>query len=165
MSTGHQSAGQYSDKFKSVNHCLQQIGQIWVLNTHTNMNFRTQIITQEEFYYPWSRTSNMSDPSVVIEPPDNNWRSDSRQTSQTSHSGHVSRRDQSRNKRESKKRMRQRSSSTSFSSRSASSDSRKRSRKSKISKQPHKKRRRRSTFSSSSSSSPSDNLSNDYGRY
>ena len=52
--------------------------------------------------------SNMYDPSVVIEPPDNNWRSDNRQTSQTSLSGHVSRRDQSREKHKSKKRRRHR---------------------------------------------------------
>ena len=104
----------------------------------------------------------MSDPSVVIETPDNNWRSDNKQTSQTSLSGHVSRRDQSRRKQKSKKRRIRRSSSTSSSSRSASSDSRKRSRKSKRSKHSHKKRRRRST---SSSSSPSDNQSHDYGRY
>ena len=30
----------------------QQKDQIWVLNTHTDMKFRTQQITQEEFYYP-----------------------------------------------------------------------------------------------------------------
>ena len=35
----------------------QQINQIWVLNTHTDMKFRTQQITQEEFYYSWNRTS------------------------------------------------------------------------------------------------------------
>ena len=104
--------------------------------------------------------SNMSDPSVVIEPPDNNWRSDNRQTSQTSHSGHVSRRDQSRRKHKSKKRRKHRSSSTSSSSRSLSLDSRKH-RKSKRSKQSHRKRKRRST----SSSSPLDNHSIDYGRY
>ena len=40
--------------------------------------------------------SNMSDSSVVIEPPDNNWKSDNRQTSQASLSGHISRRNQSR---------------------------------------------------------------------
>ena len=47
--------------------------------------------------------SNMSDPSVVIEPPGNNWRSDNnnenyRQIHQTSLSGRRSRRDQSRDK-------------------------------------------------------------------
>ena len=50
--------------------------------------------------------SNMSDPRVVIEPPDNNWRSDNRQTLQTSLSGRISRRDQSRSKHKSKKRRR-----------------------------------------------------------
>ena len=30
------------------------------------------IITQKEFYYPWNWTLVMSDPSVVIKPPDNN---------------------------------------------------------------------------------------------
>ena len=100
----------------------------------------------------------MSDPSVVVEPPDNNWRSDNRQTSL---SGRNSRRDQSRNKHKSKKRRRRRSSSTSSSTRSASSDSHKR--KSKRSKHSHKKRRRR--YISSSSSSVSDNQSHDYGRY
>ena len=96
--------------------------------------------------------SNMSDPNVVIKPPDNNWRSDNRQTLQTSLSGCIPRRDQSRSKHKSKKRRRRKSSSTSPSSRSASSDSCKRSRKSKRSKHSHKKRRRY-TFSSSSSSS------------
>ena len=38
----------------------------------------------------------MSDPSIIIEPPDNNWRSDNRQVSQTSLSGCISRRDQSK---------------------------------------------------------------------
>ena len=64
--------------------------QIWVLNIHLWMNLRTHLIPQEEYYYPWSRTSNMSNPSIVIEPPGINWRWDNRQTSQ---SGHVSRRD------------------------------------------------------------------------
>ena len=105
----------------------------------------------------------MPDPSVVIEPPDNNWRSDDRQTLQTSLSRRISRRDQSRSKHKYKKRRRRRSSFTSSSSRSASSESHKRSRKSKRSKHSHKKRRRRYTFSSSSSLS--DNQSHDYGRY
>ena len=35
----------------------QQRDQIWDLNTHTDMKFRTQLLTQKEFYYPWSRTS------------------------------------------------------------------------------------------------------------
>ena len=107
----------------------------------------------------------MSDPSVVIKRPDNNWISDNRQTLQTSLSGCISKRDQSRSKHKSKKRRRRRSSSTSSSSRSASSDSRKRSRKSKRSKLSHKKRRRYTSSSSSSSSSLSDNQSHDYGRY
>ena len=107
--------------------------------------------------------TNMSDPSNIIEPPDNNWRSDNIQVSQTSLSGHISRRDQSRSKHKSKKRRRRRSSSTSSSSRSASSDSCKRSRKSKRSKHSHMKRRGR--HASSSSSSLSDNQSHDYGRY
>ena len=102
--------------------------------------------------------SNMSYPSVIVEPPHNNWRSDNRQA-QTSLSGRISRRDKSRNKHKSKKRRRRRLSSTSSSSRSASSDSHKRSRKSKRSKHSHKKRRR------SSSSSLSDNQSHDCGRY
>ena len=97
--------------------------------------------------------SNMSDPSVVIEPPGNNWRSDNKQTSQTSIS-------KSRRKHESKKRRRHRSCSTSSSSRSVSSDSRKR--KSKRSKHSHKKRKRRLT---SSFSSTSDNQSDNYSRY
>ena len=105
--------------------------------------------------------SNMSDPSIVIEPPDNKWRSDNKLISQTSLSGRRSRRDQSRDKHRSKKRRRRRSSSTS-SSRSTSSDSRKR--KSKRSKHSHRKRKRRYT-SSSSSSSVSDNQVHDYGRY
>ena len=106
--------------------------------------------------------SNMSDPSIIIEPPDNNWRSDNRRFSDFPLWTYF-RRDQSRSKHKSKKRRRRRLSSTSSSSRSASSDSRKRSRKSKRSKHSHKKRRRRHT--SSSSSSLSDNQSHDYGRY
>ena len=112
--------------------------------------------------------SNMSDPCVVIKPPDNNWRLDNRQTLQTSLSGRISRRDQSRSKHKSKKNRRPRSSSSSSFSRSASSDSRKRSRKSKRSKFSHKKRRRYTSSSSSSSSSSfslSDNQSHDYGRF
>ena len=107
--------------------------------------------------------SNMSDPSIIIELPDNNWRSDNRQVTQTSLSGRISRMDQSRSKHKCKKKRSRRSSSTSSSSRSASSDSRKRSRKSKRSKHSHKKRRRHT--SSSSSSSLSNNQSHDYGRY
>ena len=104
----------------------------------------------------------MSDPSVVIELPGNNWRSDNnnKQIPQTSLSGRRSRRDQYRDKHRSKKRRRRRSSSTSSSSTSKSSDSRKR--KSKRSKHSHRKRR---NTSSSSSSSVSDNQVHDYGRY
>ena len=70
----------------------KQLSQMWVLNTHTDMKFRTQQIRR--VLLPLEPDfSNMSDPSVIIELPDNNWRSDNRQTSQTSHSGHVSRRD------------------------------------------------------------------------
>ena len=105
---------------------------------------------------------NMSNPSVVVEPPDNNWRLENRQISQTALFGMISRRDQSRKKHKSKKRRRRRSSYTSSSSRSASSDSRKRSRKSKRSKHSHKKRKRRYT---SSSTPLSDNQLHDYGRY
>ena len=32
------------------------IEQIWVLNSHSDMQFRTQLITQKECYYPWNRT-------------------------------------------------------------------------------------------------------------
>ena len=111
----------------------------------------------------------MSDPSVVIELPGNNWRSDNnnndnyRQIHQISLSGQRSWRDQPRDKHRSKKRRRLRSASTSSSSTSTSSDSRKR--KSKRSKHSHKKRRRRYTSPSSSSSSVSHNQVHGYGRY
>ena len=77
---------------------------------------------------------NMSDPSIVIEPPGNNWRSDNNKYRQiqTSLSGRRSSRDQCRDKHRSKKRRRWRSASTSSSSTSSSSDSRQR--KSKRSK-------------------------------
>ena len=103
--------------------------------------------------------SNMSNPSIVIEPPNINWRSDNRQVSQ---SRRISRRDQTKRKHKSRKRRRHRPSSSSSSSRSSCSDSLKCSRKSKRSKQSHK-RSRRST-SSSSSSSPYHSV-NDYSRY
>ena len=48
--------------------------------------------------------SNMSDPSVILEQPNNGWRSDNRQA-QTPLSGHI-RRDQSKSKYTSKKRRR-----------------------------------------------------------
>ena len=109
------------------------IEQIWVLHTHTDMKFRTQLITQKRILLPLEPDfSNMSYPSVVIEPPDNNWRSDNRQTKQASLHGHISRRDQSRRKHKSKKRRRHRLSSTSSSSRSASSLSPKRQKIRKI---------------------------------
>ena len=101
--------------------------------------------------------SNMSDPSVILEPPNNDWRSDNRQA-KTSLSGHMSRRDQSKTKIEVR--------------RGRDVDrllhpplldlyllTRKKSRISKRSKQSNKKRRRRYTSSFSSSSS------HDYGRY
>ena len=50
--------------------------------------------------------SNMFDPSVVIESPDNNWRLDNKPISQISLSGRRSLRDQSRDKHRSKKRRR-----------------------------------------------------------
>ena len=106
----------------------------------------------------------MSDPSVVIEPPDNNWKSDNNNDNyrqiQTSLSDRRSRKDQSRDKHRSKKRRRWRSASTSSSSTSSSSESRKR--KSRRSKHSHKKRRRRYT---SSSSSVSHSQVHDYGRF
>ena len=101
--------------------------------------------------------SNMSNPSVVIEPPGNSWRSDNNNDNyrqiQTSLSGRRSRRDQSRDKHRSEKRRRRRSTSTSSSSTFSSSDSQKR--KSEISKHSHKKRRRRCTSPFSSFSSVS----------
>ena len=66
--------------------------------------------------------SNMSNPSVIVEPPDNNWRSDNRQA-RTSLSGCISRRDQSKSTHKSKKRRRRRLSSTSSSLRYTSSSS------------------------------------------
>ena len=100
----------------------------------------------------------MSDPSVVIEPPGNNWRLDNNGQYQTSLSGRRSMRDQSRERNRHKKRS---SSSSSFSSYS-SPDSPKR--KSRRWKHSHKKRRRRYT-SPSSSSSVSHSQIRDYGRY
>ena len=105
----------------------------------------------------------MSDPSVVIEPPSNNWRldnsNDNYRQNQTSLSGRRSRRDQSRENHRYKKRRRRRS--TSSSSTYSSSDSRKR--KSRRSKHSRKKRRR--YISPSSSSSVSHSQVRDYGRY
>ena len=106
--------------------------------------------------------SNMSDPSVVIEPPGNN-NDNYRQIHQTSLSGRRSRRDQSRDKHISKKRMRRRSAFTSSSSTYTCSDSRKR--KSERSKHSHKKGKRRYTSQTTSSSSVSHNHVRYYGRY
>ena len=112
--------------------------------------------------------SNMSDPSVVIEPPGNNRRSDNNNNNdnyrqnQTSFSCRRSRRDQSREKHRHKKRRRRRSFSSSSSSSYSSSGSRKR--KSRRSKHSHKKRSRRYT-SLSSSLSVSHSQICDYGRY
>ena len=103
----------------------------------------------------------MSDPSVVIEPPGNNWRLDNIGQYQTSLSGRRSRRDQSKERNKHKKRRRRRSSSSSSFS-SYSSDSPKR--KSRRSKHSHKKRRRRYT-SPSSSSSVSHSRIRDDGKY
>ena len=129
----------------------------WVLSSLVTNLVHTVLLPKEPDF------SNMSDPSVVIELPGNNWRSDNnnnnnRQIPQTSLSGRRSRRDQSRDKHRSKKRRRRRSASTSSSSTSTSSDSHKR--KWKRSKHSHRKRRRRYT-----SPSFSDNQVHDYGRY
>ena len=39
---------------------VQQINQIWVLKTHTDMNFRTQQIPQEEYYYLMATTGDLT---------------------------------------------------------------------------------------------------------
>ena len=81
--------------------------------------------------------SQVSDPSVMIEPPNSNDLSISR----------PSRKDQSKREHKSKKRRRHRSSSSSFSiSRSDSLSSSRRKKNSKRSKHSHKKRRRRSVL-------------------
>ena len=77
--------------------------------------------------------SQMSDPSVVIEPP-NTWRSNERHSSKI----RLSQRDQPKRKNKSKKKRIHRSSSSSSSSRSASSDTHKKSRRLKRSKHSHK---------------------------
>ena len=100
--------------------------------------------------------SQMSDPSIVIDPPSNTWQSTDRHTSQT----RLSRRDQPKTKYKSKKR-RHRLSSSSSSSRSSSLTSHRRSKRSERSKHSHKRRRRHSRSSSSSSI----HSVNDYGRY
>ena len=98
--------------------------------------------------------SQVSDPSVMIEPPNSNELSISR----------PSRKDQSKREHKSKKRRRHRSSSSSIStSRSDSLSSSRRKKHSKRSKHSHKKRRRRSMTPSSSSNSSQSQL--DIGRY
>ena len=98
--------------------------------------------------------SQVSDPSVMIEPPNSNDLSISR----------PSRKDQSKREHKSKKRRRHRSSSSSIStSRSDSLSSSRRKKNSKRSKHSHKKRRRRSMTPSSSSNSSQSQL--DIGRY
>ena len=98
--------------------------------------------------------SQVSDPSVMIEPPNSNELSIFR----------PSRKDQSKREHKSKKRRRHRSSSSSIStSRSDSLGSSRRKKNSKRSKHSHKKRRRRSMTPSSSSNSSQSQL--DIGRY
>ena len=98
--------------------------------------------------------SQVSDPSVMIEPPNSNDLSISR----------PSRNDQSKREHKSKKRRRHRSSSSSIStSRSDSLSSSRRKKNSKRSKHSDKKRRRRSMTPSSSSNSSQSQL--DIGRY
>ena len=98
--------------------------------------------------------SQVSDPSVMIEPPNSNDLSISR----------PSRKDQSKREHKSKKRRRHRSSSSSIStSRSDSLSSSRQKKNSKRSKHSHKKRRRRSMTPSSSSNSSQSQL--DIGRY
>ena len=98
--------------------------------------------------------SQVSAPSVMIEPPNSNDLSISR----------PSRKDQSKREHKSKKRRRHRSSSSSIStSRSDSLSSSRRKKNSKRSKHSHKKRRRRSMTPSSSSNSSQSQL--DIGRY
>ena len=98
--------------------------------------------------------SQMSDPSVMIDPPN------STNVSQTRLSG----KEQSRRGHKSKKRRRHRSSSSSAStSRSDSLNSSRRKKKSKRSKHSHKKRRRRSMTPSSSSNTSQSEI--DFGRY
>ena len=98
--------------------------------------------------------SQVSDPSVMIEPPNSTDLSISR----------PSRKDQSKREHKSKKRRRHRLSSSSIStSRSDSLSSSQRKKNSKRSKHSHRKRRRRSMTPSSSSNSSQSQL--DIGRY
>ena len=138
--TGHQSSGH---RLPVSGH--QTLYQSIISETHVmGIEFTNNPTSSKGVLLPLEPGFNsMSDPSFVVEPPDNNWRSVDRQVSQTFLSRRISRKDQSRNIHKSKKRRRRRSSSTSSSLRSVSSDSRKRSRKSKRSKHSHKKRRKR----------------------
>ena len=97
--------------------------------------------------------SQMSDPSVIIEPPN------STDYSQTRPSG----KEWSRRNHRSKKRRHQSSSSSSSTSRSASLNFSRWRKKSKRSKHSHKKRRRRSMTPSSSSNTSQSDI--DFGRY
>ena len=97
--------------------------------------------------------SQVSDPSVMIEPPNSNDLSISR----------PSRKDQSKREHKSKKRRKRSSSSSISTSRSDSLSSSRRKKNSKRSKHSHKKRRRRSMTPSSSSNSSQSQL--DIGRY
>ena len=97
--------------------------------------------------------SQMSDPSVMIDPPNSTDYSQTR----------PSRKEQSRRDHKPKKRRRYRSSSSSSTSRSASLNSSRRKMKSKRSKHSHKKRRRRSMTPSSSSNTSHSEI--DFGRY
>ena len=96
--------------------------------------------------------SQMSDPSVMTDPPNSTDISRTR----------PSRKEQSRRDHKSKKRKRHRSSSSST-SRSTSLNSSRRKKKSKRSKRSHKKRRRRSMTPSSSSNTSQSEV--DFGRY
>ena len=93
--------------------------------------------------------SQISDPSIIIDPPSNTWQSTDRHTSQT----RRSRRDQPKTKQRTKKRRRHRSSSS-----SSSLASHRRSKRSKRSKHSHMRRKRCWTSSSSSSSSSHSNM-------
>ena len=97
--------------------------------------------------------SQMSHPSVTIDPPNSTDYSQTR----------PSRKEQSRRNHRSKKRRRHRSSSSSSTSRSASLSSSRRRKKSKRLKHSHKKRRRRSMTPSSSSNTSQSEI--DFGRY
>ena len=101
--------------------------------------------------------SQMSDPSVIVEPP-NTYQPVDNNTSQT----RLSCREQTKRNHRSKKKRRHWSSSSSSSTSSTSSGPYKCSKKSKRSKHSHKKRRRQSMSPSTCSHSQSEN---DFGRY